>query len=152
MKLGGVILIILVGFAQAFSFQCPCKPPEPGEVTHLGGNEVIHIIEKTPYQQLKGVVQDATSEPFEGVLVEVFDKPEWILNGDTFPSPTQKRLNACKTDEFGRFCFANLPAGRYELRFSKDSGWNPSYMSVVLNPHHRKRNRKKMIIRLLPGS
>ena len=87
-----------------------------------------------PLKKLRGNVLLGSGKPElakDGVLVEVFDRPELATGGD----PTrqgQKRLIACVTRKDGRFSF-NLPAGKYELRCSKPSEWNCTSVIVEIN-------------------
>jgi hypothetical protein len=72
----------------------------------------------------------ANSEPFEGVLVEVFSLPEnaaplWNLEG----TAQRTRVAACITEKDGKFMF-HLKRGKYELRFSRSSGWNCTYVKI----------------------
>lgn len=74
-------------------------------------------------------------------LVEVFADPEYVLNDvhrSTHGRKSQRRVAACKTDPTGKFCFAKIPPGEYELRVSsgdRRAGWNVSQVYVVIQPH-----------------
>ncbi|HEV2704923.1 MAG TPA: carboxypeptidase-like regulatory domain-containing protein [Pyrinomonadaceae bacterium] len=126
--------------------------PQPGETTRRGGNEVVTFIERKPFRPVHGVVRDANGQPVADVLVEVFDNPDWILQGHSESPVQQHRLTACKTGPDGRFCFEDLPAGRYELRASKDAAWNPSHVYVVVSPRGRKSTRAGLTLRLTVGT
>ncbi|MBI4752293.1 MAG: carboxypeptidase regulatory-like domain-containing protein [Acidobacteria bacterium] len=139
-------------FSQATGHQCRCKPPEPNKTTHPGGNEIITVMEQVPYKCIEGRVQNIGGQALKDVLVEVLDRPEWITKGLVASPVGQKRIKACKTDALGRFCFHNIPAGKYEICASKDSEWNPSHVYVVVQPHNRKATKKKLVIHLTPGS
>src|SRR4051812_7301235 len=69
-----------------------------------------------------GTVTDTNHQPVPNALVEAFTDPEVL----TLPSSPEvdarragrRRVAACSTDPEGKFCFATLPAGKYELRSS----------------------------------
>jgi hypothetical protein len=54
--------------------------------------------------------------------VEVFDHPEVVLRDGAPAQGLQHRLSACMTDETGSFDL-KLRNGKYQIRFSKSSGW-----------------------------
>jgi hypothetical protein len=83
------------------------------------------------------VVADVDSQPLAGVLVEIYDKPEGLLmdwKERERTSAPQHRIAACVTGEDGEFCFPRIPAGKYELRFSKPIEWNAVSIYVILAP------------------
>lgn len=135
-----------------FGGDCGCSAPRPGETTHEGGNEIVTFIERREYKSLHGVVRDANGEAVPDVLVEVFDRPEWILRGHSASRVQQRRVAACKSGVDGKFCFEGIPAGRYELRASKDAAWNPSHLYVVVSPRGRRSTRSGIILRLTVGT
>ena len=96
-----------------------------------------------------------TAKPLEGALVEVFTHPEYLLIEtpiDKRGRPNQRRVAACRTGADGKFCFAGLPAGKYELRSSSEdtaTGWNASQVYVILNP--RSRRKKELIVEMTLG-
>ncbi len=112
---------------------CSCKTPGKGETTYKG-YESITVIERDHYKSMRGVVRDPGGGAMEDVLVEVFDKPEWMLGRQSSAPPTRHRIAACKTGAGGSFCFENIPAGEYELAFSKGIGWNDSHVYIKLKP------------------
>ena len=70
----------------------------------------------------KGTVTDMNRQPVPNALVEAFTDPE-ALTLPTSPEAEarrakRRRVAACLTDSEGKFCFATLPAGKYELRSS----------------------------------
>ena len=70
----------------------------------------------------------------DGALVEVFDKPDYLVSDKPWAEkPEQKLLRNCVTSADGKFCFRGLPAGTYELRISKDQGWNVTHVYVVVD-------------------
>lgn len=152
MKLLAVALIASSLVASPCPSNCGCNAPEPGETTHQGGNEVVTFIERRAYRFIHGVVRDANGEPVPDVLVEVFDHPEWIRQGHPASRVEQRRITACKTGADGRFCFENIPAGRYELRGSKDAAWNPSHVYIIVNPRSRRSTRAGIELQLTVGT
>jgi len=122
---------------------CSCKKAPPGETTHWSNGEVIMNDGKI-YQRLYGVVKYPDNSPAPDALLEIYDKPDNILRRwkHAKPKPIRQRLIAtCKTGTDGRFCFANIPPGKYELRGSKSPAmccaWNPFRAYVVLDPRKR---------------
>ncbi len=122
---------------------------ETKETTHWIGNLQIVDIEKKPLQNLGGIVKQPDGKPLKGALVEVFTKPEYLLIKkpiDKRGKPNQVRVAVCKTKENGKFSFAGLPAGKYELRSSSSdsaTGWNVTQIYVILNP---KKGKKKQVV------
>lgn len=145
------LLISLLGNSPS-PCNCRCVAPAPRETTYQGGNEIVTFRESRIYRSIHGVVRDVNGEPVAGVLVEVFNHPEWILLGYSFSQVEQRRIAVCKTREDGTFCFENIPAGEYELRGSKGTAWNPSHVYIRVNPRSRRSTRTGIELRLTVGT
>lgn len=131
--------------------RCSCKAPEPNEETHSGGNEIITVIESKPFKSVRGIARDVNGEPLAGVLVELFNKPNWILKDEYAAPEKQRRIAVCKTNADGSFCFADIKAGTYELRGSINLGWNPTHMYIKVAPKNPKA-RKRIQLRMTVGT
>jgi protocatechuate 3,4-dioxygenase beta subunit len=152
MQLFSIALMIGCLMNSSLPGNCKCTAPEPGETTHRGGNEIVRFREKRIYKSVRGVVLDVNGEPVRGVLVEVFDNPEWPLSNHTVSRVEPRRIAACKTGDDGSFCFENIPSGRYELRASKDAAWNPSHVYIVVNRRSRRSTRAVIKVQLTVGT
>jgi len=122
--------------ARSVLGDCKCRAPKEGETTHWAGNEEIVMNEETSYRKLEGTVEYLGDRPLANALVEIFDQPDYLLDESVLSKRDhvgQKRLAACRTAANGRFCFRNLPSGKYELRSSLDSEWNVTQVYVVVD-------------------
>lgn len=153
-KLLVAALMISVQVNGARPSACRCTAPERGETTYRGGNEIMTFQESRAYRSIRGRVRDVNGKPLAGVLVEVFDHPEWILSELPASPVEQRRIVACKTGPDGSFCFQNIPSGKYELRASKDEygAWNPSHVYIVVNRRDRKSSRAGIKVQLTVGT
>jgi protocatechuate 3,4-dioxygenase beta subunit len=147
-------VLILLCFSGLLSAQrCKCSPPAAGETTRSGANENIVVSEKRKHARISGTVRDVHGQIISDVLVEVFDKPDYLLL--SYPQniekqKPQRRLAACVVGNDGRFCFANIPPGRYEVRFSKNGGWN--HTSLVLSVARRGATKRNLDITMQVGT
>jgi hypothetical protein len=64
----------------------------------------------------------------------------------------QRRIAACIVHDDGQFCFANIPAGKYEVRFSKNGGWNRTSLVVSVAPANRNATKRDLSITLQVGT
>lgn len=119
---------------------CTCIKPPAGENTHWSNGQVTMKDDRI-YKSLHGIFQYSKGSPIPEVLVEIYDKPESVLRSWRKKPLRQRRIAACKTGADGKFCFLNIPPGRYELRGSKaaeTSGpWNPVRAYVILDPRKK---------------
>jgi len=139
------MLILSLFFVVAFADgkDCGCTSVKSKETTREGGNMWLVSQEEGTFKSIAGKVQDLSGADMESALVEVFDKPDYLLceyvpnnpNNCTTKSPeTQRRKAACRTGKDGAFCFKKLKAGKYELRISKGVEWNVFHTVVAVNP------------------
>jgi len=119
---------------------CKCHKPEKGDKTRRGANMLVIRKPEGQFRELVGIVgMQFADRPMEGALVEIFDKPDYLLSGKQWEDrPQQKRLRACVTSADGKFCFRGLPSGKYEIRVSKELGWNITHVYVELDQKHGK--------------
>jgi protocatechuate 3,4-dioxygenase beta subunit len=142
-----IVTLILVCLTSSLSANdCKCTPAPPNETTRAGANEEIVLTEKKPRKTLHGLVRDVNGEALADVLVEVFDNPN--AQGNV----RQNRLAACVSGADGRFCFKNIPDGKYELILSKGGGWNRSHVYVVIAPRSRKSTKAGLNLPLQVGT
>jgi hypothetical protein len=148
-----VLLLLSVFVAPSVLGDCKCGTVKEEEITRWGGNEVVIQVEEKTYRQLSGTVQMFGDRPLKDVLVEIFDRPGYLLNRSApFKryDPEQKRVAACRTSADGKFCFRDLPSGKYELRSSIDSGWNVTQLYVVVDK--KAGQTKKIQVRMSVGT
>jgi hypothetical protein len=94
------------------------------------------------FRERKGVVSTFGDQPAENALAEAFDKPEYLLSNEPWHQrPTQNRLRVCVSPD-GKFCFKDMPSGTYELRISRDPGWDVTHVYAVVD---RKAGARKPI-------
>jgi len=145
----GKIAISLVCLLAAHAFG-ECTPSN--ESTKWAGNEDVVMQVREAMGQVHGTVpQDyQTGKPWPGVLVEVYNHPEVVLE-DSSPSRTgQTRIIGCVTDQRGRFAF-KLKTGDYELRASNGAGWKVT--SVVIRVRKgRVISRHRLVMQLFPAT
>ena len=63
----------------------------------------------------------------------------------------QRALAACVTDADGRYCFAKVPKGRYEVRVSKGGSFEITHVNVYVDPRNPKASDAKLGITLELG-
>jgi len=129
-------LLLAVNSVAVEKEKCDCKTVAKTETTRIGGNEHIVIKEEKIYRTLRGAV-DTYNNPQLTVLVEVFDNPDHLLLGypeNLTKRKRQKRIAACETGANGKFCFRNIPPGKYEMRFSIGPNWNVTSVYIVMDP------------------
>ena len=136
MKVVAILLVLFSLTTQLAKEQCKCLPASKDQQTSWGQENVI-IKPDEAFKQLRGKVLAPTEDALEGVLVEVYDKPEGLLmdwKERKARKVQQRKVAACLTGPNGQFCFSKLSAGQYELRASKPNGWNATSMYVVVDP------------------
>ena len=71
-----------------------------------GRNQAIVLTPDEHFREVRGMVEAFEKELVENALVEVFDKPEYLV-GDKPGSrkPQQNGMRACVTSADGKFCF-----------------------------------------------
>ena len=149
-----VLLLSLILFLQG-SYGSRCRCAASNEPTRDGANENVVIVEPEKYRQLAGVVQDTRGQILPDVLVEVYDKPEYLLlkyPESVEKKKAQRRLAGCVVGADGKFCFRGLQPGKYELRFSKAGGWNHIQVYVVIAAAKQKASNRSLEITMQPGT
>lgn len=144
------ILIFLMLFVLHPEKQCSCKKVESWEKAE-GGWMYPPVIEKKALKSIRGEVHNANGHPLTDVFVEVFDNPSARLERGVGPgdlAKKQKRIAACKTVEDGRFCFANIPSGRYELRYTKDASYETKSVIVTIGKNNQGGSKKEISVSL----
>jgi hypothetical protein len=102
-------------------------------IGHCAATSEHEIVRYKGRRRLQGKATDFSGAPIPAVDVEIYDRPEvWSDDGLNL---NQKRLKQHKvasvvTDEKGRFNLGGVPAGYFEVQFSRP-GWNT--LSVLLN-------------------
>jgi hypothetical protein len=143
MKLAAITTLLFSLPHSLASQECKCRAPEPGATTRKGYFESVVIQSNTRYRRLIGIVSLA-DHPVDDVFVELFP-----YSKDA--SVTRTRLAACVTDLDGRYCFANVPKGRYEVRVSKDGGFEITHVNVYVDPKNPKASNAELGITLELG-
>ncbi len=107
------------------SAQSQCRPVTDDRPSYPGRMIMAHS-KLQSFRSLRGVVRTYAAETaergVEGVLVEVLDHPEQV-SGDPRTRVGHRRIAACITGRDGGFAL-KVPEGEYELRFSKEGGWD----------------------------
>jgi hypothetical protein len=134
-------LLVLLLNASAMA----CVPAKSSDTTRWGGNESVVIEESKPVARIQGAVSFAEKETLANVLVEVIPDSDPTAIGD--PTPSSRRVAACVTLSDGKFEL-NVPPGKYEVRFSIDSGWDVTHAIVLVR---RGAPRRKLKIRMSLG-
>ena len=147
-------LIFLFCLGSPSAQRCKCSPALD-ETTRSGANEHIVISEKQKHTRVAGFVRDVNGQTIPDVLVEVFDKPGYLL----LPYPQniekqtpQRRIAACVVGNDGQFCFTNIPAGKYEVRFSKNGGWKHTSLVLTIAPRGRIATKRNLEITMQVGT
>jgi uncharacterized GH25 family protein len=99
-----------------------------------GANQEIEVTAGT-VKEIRGRVIDPNGEPFNEVVVELYDYADADQKlGASALVETKDRRAACLTDKNGYFCFTNLKSGRYALRAgTRDvDGMNELFVKVRL--------------------
>jgi hypothetical protein len=145
--------------APSGASKCNCEPAT--EKTRPGANEWVIYKEPLVHKKAEGVVELPTPDLKQDLLVEIFDRPdylmcEWRANNpnkcSTIPPQDQRRLGACKTGKDGKFCFDNIPAGNYELRISKGQSWSITHVYLVIDPKDSKSSSTSIRVSMRPGN
>ncbi len=141
------IMSLTISFQQT---KCQCEKVSKEETTYWGWQKVI-LRGETVIGKIYGQALDPLDKPMSGVLVEVFSDPDVLLME---PSPerekrerNQRRIAACKTGQNGKFCFAGISLGRYELRCSK-KGYDAPQMIIMLDPKTNRRSSRGITVSL----
>jgi protocatechuate 3,4-dioxygenase beta subunit len=152
-----IAVLLLTAFSLSYSMpqKCKCQAASPDATTSWGQENLI-IKNESAVNSLKGeIVGGYRDEPMDGVLVEVYDKPEALLM-DAMErqarKPSQHRVAACVTGANGEFCFPGIPPGKYELRCSKPGGWNVTSLYIVVSSRTKRGNNSKLVVSLQPGN
>jgi Carboxypeptidase regulatory-like domain len=129
-----IAVVVCSLLVRAALGDCKCHHPAKGDTTRWGGNESVVIVPKTHFREISGTVDTIQGESIKDALVEVFDKPDYLVSNRPWADKAlQKRLRSCVTSADGRFCFRVLPSGSYEVRVSKGQGWNVTHIYVVVD-------------------
>ncbi|MBX3278900.1 MAG: carboxypeptidase regulatory-like domain-containing protein [Acidobacteria bacterium] len=144
-----VIVILLTAITvSAQPGRCACRIASENETTQWGWI-VDRTIEGGAVKALRGRILDAAETPIPNALVEVLDHPEvWLGEKGYYNRDKQKRLAACVVGANGEFCFSKLPPGKYELRASGPSGFDPMHVILKLAPHDRRSKQESIVVTL----
>ena len=138
MKLILSVAALLFGLSLGTSGQVCRAGSRTTDEPSKGGYSRDVFIERYPFPRLAGKIENDVGGMVPDVLVEVLDKPEWLMRESSGPPDNQRRIIACFAPK-GGFAISGLKKGAYELRVSRGSPFNVSHVYVNIKPGAKKR-------------
>jgi hypothetical protein len=126
-----VLAVTLSSGISAATARANCREASASEECLGCAHEIVELKDARSGTMVQGTVyRENSSDPFEGVLVEVFTTsdgkaPVWRADGTV----QRTRVAACAVRKDGKFSL-QLKPGNYWIRFSKDDGWNCTYEKI----------------------
>lgn len=108
----------------------------------------IYIVEKKTFSVIQGNVTDGLDKPVSRQYIYVYRRADNLANSDFSLSKLTDDdfVAACEVDQDGKFCFENIPKGKYAVcvnsAYNSDFIANTTCVLIKLNPQKRKLNRK----------
>jgi hypothetical protein len=156
-----IFVLVSIGSIHGIQSRCNCSTAAADEFTRRGGNHWIVNKPSGTYRFVSGeVVMWDDGKHMDDSLVELFTEPDYLLcdfepnnpnKCSTYPPAEQHRVGACKTGIGGRFCFSDIPSGKYELRVSKGVEWNVVHFYVVVDSTNRRSKNGGMAVKMTLG-
>lgn len=81
---------------------------------------------------IQGTVEYPDGSTAEGVVVELYDNPDVILDRNPGWQDKQKKLDSVTTDKSGKFKFSKVSPGKYEVRVLFDPSTGANQTSVIV--------------------
>jgi hypothetical protein len=123
-----VFAILLWGGMYGVPTRANCKTADVNQQCLGCAHEIVELEQAKTGSTIRGSVIMIGST--EGVFVEVFTRPENASPLWDIPNPAERtRAAACTVGKSGKFRL-HLKPGKYELRFSRSSEWNCTYLKV----------------------
>jgi len=123
-----VFTILLCSALYAVPTRAKCKMADETQGCLGCAHEIVEVEQAKTNTTIRGAVHMIGGA--EGVLVEVFTRPENASPLWNVPNPPERtRIAACTVRKSGKFRF-RLKPGKYELRFSRSSEWNCTFLKV----------------------
>jgi hypothetical protein len=108
-----VVFLFGVGAATA---QKPCGTSEISETASIGANEVVTFSKVRKLRQIAGRVVNPGGGSIPTAIVDVFPFKK-VGNGGVPMGSESQRIRSYRVDKEGFFCLADLPEGKFTLRF-----------------------------------
>ncbi len=137
MKTFIIFVSLLLTFAfSTFAQDCKNNPAKENEKRICSFEEVTLIGIKT--SEIVGIVIDSQELPIKDTIIELYEAKE---NGQL--------IQRYKTEKGGRFCFKNLPKGKYFLK----AGWSKfGYNCSNINIEVKGKKKRLVTIPLQVGN
>jgi uncharacterized GH25 family protein len=134
--------------------KCHCQLAQADDRAH-GANQTIVLSHKT-VKRISGRVLYQDGTPVSQAVVEVYENADSDKVDAYRTTRTKERRAACLADESGRFCFRDLPSGRYLVRAGTrtSAGMQEIIVKVTLDRHWWSswvRSNKEIEVDLEPG-
>jgi hypothetical protein len=135
------MLSFALAFLLAFSGNlpiknhCGCVKVTSGEAPLIGGEGIIMNFKPRYYRQIRGVVVFPDGTPAADSLAEIF-VDSYLFSEKTWDKPEERRIAVCKTTANGKFCFPNLPPGKYELRIRLNA-FDTTRFNLIVAPQNQ---------------
>ena len=94
--------------------------------------EWIVLSEVHTLRLVQGTVEYPDGSPAEGVVVELYDNPDVILEHESGWQDKQNKIESVTTDKDGKFKFSKVSPGKYEVRVKLDPGTGANQTSVIV--------------------
>ncbi|MEW6733280.1 MAG: carboxypeptidase-like regulatory domain-containing protein [Acidobacteriota bacterium] len=108
--------------------------------------EVIEIDEKELLTGICGYVTEVSKEPISEVEIRVYKASKYsgLISGSDYQRE-KRRVRTYLTTKDGRFCFTDLPKGKYQVEFLR-SGFDITLLRVSIDPKSKKSIDKQITI------
>jgi hypothetical protein len=129
-------MLVLLAVSSLSERRCSCQKALERDLPH-GANETIEYSEKTVKRIAGRVAYWNNNEPAQDVVVEIYEIPHAVKKLKPHEIVSRRhRKAACVTLQDGRFCFPELPSGRYLVRAgarNANAGMNEVQIQVNLD-------------------
>ena len=144
------VLLCLAVIEASGQKRCEKQSEESPQIS-IGANQIIVESRLRKVNSIQGQVLDLNGEPIANAIVDVFPLTPSLEKFSSWKKSDEGRsFRSFKSNKRGEYCLADLPEGRYELRYgTSEFAFNHLIIQVQTKNSFA---RKTIEVKLSPGT